>query len=660
MIPLFDSRGQAIRIGRKLGSGGEGIVYELLGNPKLVAKVYHRPRDGDAADKLRVMTALATDDLIRSAALPVATLAQVPGGPIAGVLLPHVRGHAEIHTLYSPAHRKSNYPDKDWAFLIHVAMNVAAVFDSLHEKSIVIGDVNQGNVLVSPKGTVTLIDCDSFQVTANDRIFSCEVGVAHFTPPELQGQSFHGVHRTVNHDLFGLAVLIFHLLCMGRHPYAGRFVGTGEPPSIETAIEQFRYAYGRAGRLSQIVPPPQTLLLPAVMPDLADLFEQAFSRGSEQPGARPTETQWYSALKNLKSQLKPCPADIGHKFPNYLGTCPWCDLEREGAPNFFASVTAHLVNEREGELNASVDGVWNPLLNLEQEMKRCVLEKVSFQKLPVIPTPIPVEIEQHQSLARLVGRVVLGVLMTLAATFWIPLFLYTTVLLAIGFGTWWMILNRFYGIGPEIGKRHRRLEESIARLRRLEHDGAAELDSLRSDFRKELERLELTKAEIESLRLRYQADLDALHLQRERRQLDAFLQSHLIRQARIPLIDDWQKSTLESFGIETAFDLNEIRISNVDGFGPMSVSALMDWKRSVQKKFKFRPRQNLPSVDRNTILARYLRRREELEDSLAGGRASLELLVNQLQEVRSRFQQRLSAAAVEARQADADVLILPS
>jgi len=60
-------------------------------------------------------------------------------------VMPRIRDQAEIHTLYSPAHRKTHYPDKDWGFLIHVAMNVAAVFDSLHAKSIVIGDVLKGD-----------------------------------------------------------------------------------------------------------------------------------------------------------------------------------------------------------------------------------------------------------------------------------------------------------------------------------------------------------------------------------------------------------------------------------------------------------------------------------------------------------------------------------
>lgn len=658
MTEYIDSGGRLVRLGKKLGSGGEGSVYELQGDSRHVAKIYHRPVTGGHAAKLAAMTLLATEDLLRFAALPISTLCLRQGGPIVGIVMPRIRNQLEVHTLYSPAHRKIHYADKDWSFLIHVAMNVSAVFDSLHEKSIVVGDVNQGNVLVSPRGTVTLIDCDSFQLSVDGRVYPCEVGVAHFTPPELQGQSFHGTVRTTNHDLFGLAILIFHLLCMGRHPFAGRFTGIGEPPPLEKCIEQFRYAYTRDSS-TEMTPPPQTVVPAAIMPSIATLFERAFMRGSEIVGARPTAGEWHAVLKQLKSQLKPCGADVGHKYPNYLGSCPWCALEREGAPNLFASVTAHLVDRREGELTASTDHLWMPLLELRKAAMSCALQKVSFQTLPVTPNPLSSQIEQNQSFATLLGRCFLGAFLLLAGAWWSTPLLYFATVLTIGFGLWWFVLNHYYGLRPEITRRQRKLAECISRLRSLEVEGARELDALRQAFDQEFHRLDLSKAEIEGLPARYQQELDSLNLQRERRQLDAFMQSHYIRSAKIPFVSEWQKSTLESFGIETAYDLNEIRLASINGLNQIPVSALLEWKSSVQRSFKFRPREKIPNVDRNTILARYLRRREAQEDILLGGRSSLELIENQLQEVRLRFQQRLEIAAQQAKQAEADVLLLP-
>src|SRR5205823_818445 len=135
------------------------------------------------------------------------------------------------------------------------------------------------------------------------KLFLCEVGVPQFTPPELQGKNFRGLKRTANHDRFGLALVIFHLLFMGRHPFAGRFSGYGDMP-IERAIAEYRYAFSRRAAALEMAPPPQTLAIERVAPQLAPLFERAFTRGSEQPDARPTAGQWHAALAAQLQELQ--------------------------------------------------------------------------------------------------------------------------------------------------------------------------------------------------------------------------------------------------------------------------------------------------------------------------------------------------------------------
>ena len=44
-----------------------------------------------------------------------------------------------------------------------------------------------------------------------------------------------------DHDRFGLAVLIFHLLMMGRHPFSGVYLDKGDMP-LEKAIREGRFA----------------------------------------------------------------------------------------------------------------------------------------------------------------------------------------------------------------------------------------------------------------------------------------------------------------------------------------------------------------------------------------------------------------------------------
>jgi DNA-binding helix-hairpin-helix protein with protein kinase domain len=231
---LVDATGRAVRLGKELGRGGEGSVFDVDGESDVVAKLYHAPPEPEKAAKLAAMARSASPALTSVAAWPTNTLHEGGGAPVAGLLMPRASG-AEVHRLYSPAYRKVEFPNYDWEKLIVVARNVAAAVARIHDAGHVIGDVNQGNVLVSPTGVVRLIDCDSFQIRDGATWRLCEVGVAHFTPPELQGRSFRGVVRTQNHDAFGLAVLVFHLLFMGRHPFAGRYGGKGDMPLEQAA-----------------------------------------------------------------------------------------------------------------------------------------------------------------------------------------------------------------------------------------------------------------------------------------------------------------------------------------------------------------------------------------------------------------------------------------
>src|SRR5438874_13766640 len=128
---LFDQSGQSIGLGSKLGSGGEADIFDAAGSPGLVAKVY-KPGKCPPAEKLRAIVCLARPELLKFAAWPTATLHSRPNGPPVGILMPRVRDHNEIHTLYGPGHRQQVFPRADWAFLVHTAMNCAAAFDAVH------------------------------------------------------------------------------------------------------------------------------------------------------------------------------------------------------------------------------------------------------------------------------------------------------------------------------------------------------------------------------------------------------------------------------------------------------------------------------------------------------------------------------------------------
>ena len=331
---LFTSKGVPLQVGRELGKGGEGSVFEVPSSEKQVAKLYHQLPDAKKQAKLTFMVSAAVPQLLDYVAWPQETLHPSRGGPVIGFLMPKVVGKDPVHMIYSPAHRRQDRPKAAWDYLLFVARNTAAAFEALHSYGHVLGDVNQGNVLVGNDSKVVLIDSDSFQVSASGTQHHCEVGVSHFTPPELQVLStFQGVTRTANHDNFGLALLIFHLLFGGRHPYSGVPLKAGVGDSLETDIRDYRYAYARDASLRGTSAPPRSIPMSLVPDSTVAMFHSAFTEDGVRIG-RPTAKLWKEALDVIRGRLRACSSAAVHVYSNHIAQCPWCALEQQGVIYF--------------------------------------------------------------------------------------------------------------------------------------------------------------------------------------------------------------------------------------------------------------------------------------------------------------------------------------
>jgi DNA-binding helix-hairpin-helix protein with protein kinase domain len=562
---LIDRR--RVKLGTRLGKGGEGEVYSIEHDQSHAVKLYTVT---DLTEREHKVEAMIRSGMARQApqvAFPLSVVRD-EGGRFAGFLMKNVLEHKPLHELYSPGSRKLHFAHADYRFLVRTAQNIAKAIASVHAIGCVIGDINQSSILVSPSATVALIDSDSFQVTNGSQRFFCRVGVPEYTPPELQGVPLAKTPRSPNHDAFGLAIVIFQLLFMGRHPFVGS-VRRGDIPALHESIREFRFVYTEQRDVG-MDQPPGTPALSDFPRTVASAFEAAFGRPTRD--TRPTAQQWIDTLAVLEKSLTQCSYEKLHWYPEEASECPWCAMERElGAMLFVPSVSAaeRLATPFDpGAGGFNLAAVWQQIAGFNTQ-----------RLAPVLP----------QTAGEPTG--------------------------ATRFGKW-----RGRAYTDKLRRQYFEVEQewlSAMNEWRI-RTGVAAIEEL-------LQELRAAKTTYENLAAEEKAQREAYERDRRARQLHAYLDNFEIRRARIREIGAAEEAALASFGIETAADVDAGKILRVPGFNSSNSTGLLDWRKRLEGQFVYDAKEN--DLDRRELAriraaleykAAFLRR------SLLAGRTNLD------------------------------------
>lgn len=643
--------GQTITLGKEVGGGGEGTVFDVVGAADVLAKLYKRP-DARKASKLKVIVGYPSRSFDGIAGWPLTTLHSGSSQPAIGFLMPRISGARQIHELDTPAHRRANYPHADWRFLIRTARNCATAVATIHQAGIVIGDVNQGGFLVTKDALVKIIDCDSFQVRSADNTYLCEVAVPEFLPPELHGSRLSQVVRSTNHDAFGLAVLVFRLLMMGRHPFAG-YRGRGDKP-IPEAIKEYRFAFAPDANQMEMAPPPHSLLLGDLPPEVATNFLRAFSRGSAQNGARPSAREWAESLGRMESELRRCTVDPAHYFYTGLSSCPWCRIERGSGPNYFLSVSIQLLAASPAQID--IRPIWAQIIAIPRP--DAYLSPIR-QAAPIrcVPQPLPGTFQAQRNFMRAMG------VLALASTSLLLLGLFNVAFAVIMFPVCVAIVGVWvaaYVNSPHYLERQRRrsiLADCDRQVRLAEQSVGSTILKLTSDFEKRALEATRQKQKFDALQNEEGSEVSQLQANAQARQLEEYLDGFLIENARLEGIGRGRIAALESYGVETAADATPSKIALVPGFGPKLTDRLLNWRASLVARFRFDPVKGVPQADLYRIRNKYLQMRFLYQRQLEATLNELtQLAVSAHQEV-ERAAGRLGQLRLAQAQARADIEI---
>ena len=557
--------------GRELGRGGEGAVFEVRDHSSLVLKKYNEPLAADKTSKLRYMAAAHSPAIEAYAAWP-AGLVIDDTGLVCGFVMKKLTGYAPLHMIFSPMDRKKLFPDKGYNFLVHVARNLATAFYKLHEAGIVVGDVNEGNILVNTSGMVAFIDCDSFQVRGPETYYYCEVGVPRYTPPELlREKAFEHMARTINTDSFSLAVLIFQLLFLGRHPFAGKNKLAGDLDE-EKAIRQRQFAYSLENKRKKLHPPGDSFPITNLPENIIALFHRAFEQDE-----RPTPAEWATALDMLLANMITCAESKLHSYPAALKECPWCQFkERRGILYFLDDTRTHATAVLQ-DIENFVQG-YNPE---KLELKKW--SPLPFPKLSA--TPIEKRFYVYRSLNRwlsvlaIAACVLFYILFTASA--WVFLFALAMPLVIHRFSKWTKNLQ------DELKRRtmeYRRLTENLDRMVR-EYDNPADIAA----YKEGITKLNIAVDGFRRLPLEYGRRMKIMEELIYNEQLDDYLKGFEIVHFTIPTFGPLKKLALYAGGIRTAADIAKLQSVKIAGIGQKNYQVLLDWRRQMASGFVYIP-----------------------------------------------------------------------
>lgn len=203
---------EEIVLGKKINAGGEGIVYQI--NDTEVAKIYKSNKITKRHQEK--LSRIASKKLNCNGICFPQKLLFNKKKEFVGYTMPLAKGVPLKNIIFSPAIMFARFPGWKKQDTVQLCVTILEKIKYLHDRNIIIGDINEHNIMVVSSTEVYLVDTDSYQIED----LPCPVGTPSFTPPELQGREHSTFLRTMGNENFAVATLLFVIMIVNKLPYA--------------------------------------------------------------------------------------------------------------------------------------------------------------------------------------------------------------------------------------------------------------------------------------------------------------------------------------------------------------------------------------------------------------------------------------------------------
>ena len=315
---LRDEQFKRYQLGKCLGWGGNGKIYEIAGAPNLVVKYFKKPTK-TLENKIGFLITYpprfvsSPDKGSHTFWAWPQKLVYTAESRFVGYVMPKARGQSGDDFMQMDSRNS-------WKSRLNIATLLTKLVHSTYDSNYLIGNFNSRNIIINEQDFPTIIDIDSFQITnkiTGQVLFPCTVADPEYSPPEVQLSRQARAYRKIEGDYFSLSIYIFQLLMLGLHPFVDT---SAKGKNIPANIKAGNFVLStKSITLLKAMPS-----LSVLSPEIHKLFIRTFQEGHFNPQQRPNAKEWLEALNNVSSGLLTCTKNDRHFYSNHQKKCPWC------------------------------------------------------------------------------------------------------------------------------------------------------------------------------------------------------------------------------------------------------------------------------------------------------------------------------------------------